>query len=518
MISDVRFYLKLLARRFPAMAVLIVLSSCVGYMIAQRLPTMYLTSAQLSVDPPQIASDLVQSTVQANIAEQLQLIQQRMLTRANLIDIATDVDVFPNRAQMTADEIVQAMRGSTTISRAGGRNRATVMTISFEGPDPQKVADVVNRFVSIVLEESSDIRTGSTEGTLSFFEALVRRHADALDTQSAKIVAFKNANTDALPENLPFRTSRQSTLTERLSRTEREIESLEARRENIQRVYDSTGQVATPQAAARTPEQAQLQRLESELRVALSVYSEQNPRVKSLQAQIEALRAEITALSAAAPVDAENEQDVVDPQRAALDVNLAEIDAQLGLLRQDVTNITAELASLQDTIERTPANAITLAAMERDLSNIERLYSTALARLQVAQMGEQVEDAGGGERITILEAASVPTTPSSPNRKAIIGIGVAIGLALAAGLFLLLELLNQSIRRPADIIRALEITPLATVPRIESAGRRRMRRAAQFVTLVIVLAGVPTALWMIDTYYLPLDLLYERLIGRIGLT
>ena len=82
---------------------------------------------------------------------------------------------------------------------------------------------------------------------------------------------------------------------------------------------------------------------------------------------------------------------------------------------------------------------------------------------------------------------------------------------------MLLELLNRSVRRPLELVNGLGITPLATIPFIETAFRRRMRRTAQFATLAVVVIGVPAILWAIDTYYLPLDLLSERILGRIGL-
>jgi len=120
------------------------------------------------------------------------------------------------------------------------------------------------------------------------------------------------------------------------------------------------------------------------------------------------------------------------------------------------------------------------------------------------------------KRITVLEAASVPNEPSSPNRKQIAALGVLLGLGLAGGLFFLLELLNQVIRRPIDIVKALDITPLATLPNIETASNKRWRRTVQIMSLLAVIAMVPTLLWVVDTYYMPLDLLFEKIKDRIS--
>ena len=163
MISDIQFYVKLVARRLPAMVVLFLLAACAGVIIALRLPTMYQTSAKLLVESAQISGDLVRSTVQVNASEQLEVIQQRLLTRANLIDIANDLNVFPDAASMTPDEIVGKMRSSTRIRRTSGRDKATIMTLSFEAQNPRKAAQVVNEYVTIVLATNSNFRTERAE-------------------------------------------------------------------------------------------------------------------------------------------------------------------------------------------------------------------------------------------------------------------------------------------------------------------------------------------------------------------
>lgn len=507
MISDLRFYLKLLPRRLPAMLLLFMVSAIGGIIVAQRLPSIYMTSSTLLVESAQISDDLVRTTVQVTAAEQLQVIEQQLLTRTNLIDIANDIRIFEEQDQMTPDEIVVAMRRASRINLTTGRDQATLMVIGFEGTDPVKVADVVNRYVSIALESSIEDRRDQSDSTLSFFQQEVQRLSQELDLQSGKIVTFKDENGDALPENLEYRQNRESLLQERVSRGERELESLDSQRANILRVYEATGSVQGDPNARLSPEEQRLQTLKGELSVALSTLSETNPRVRNLQAQVDALTAQIEASGVS---QAENEPPI-SAQETALDISLAEIDSRTNALQQEIKEANAELESLRVSIERTPANGILLAGMEREQENIQNLYNASVSRLATARMSSRVEAAAKGERISVLEAASVPDEPSSPNRKQIAALSVLVGLGLAGGFFFLLELLNQVIRRPVDIVRALDITPLATLPNIETAAHKRWRRTVQIMSLLAVIAMVPTLLWAVDTYYMPLDLLFEKI-------
>ncbi len=43
------------------------------------------------------------------------------------------------------------------------------------------------------------------------------------------------------------------------------------------------------------------------------------------------------------------------------------------------------------------------------------------------------------------------------------------------------------------------------------------RRILKLTLLIAVVIAVPLALWAIDTYYRPLDLIYDRLLMRLGL-
>ena len=97
-------------------------------------------------------------------------------------------------------------------------------------------------------------------------------------------------------------------------------------------------------------------------------------------------------------------------------------------------------------------------------------------------------------------------------------VAVWFGAALAAGFFMVLELLNSVIRRPAELQSKFGIVPLAIVPYMESRRERLIRRSALIGAVIAVVIGVPAALWYIDTQYMPLDVLASKVMDRLGLT
>ncbi len=505
--NDLKFYWRQILRRLPMMMAIIILFSALAVVQAIRLPAIYESEARLLVESPQISDDLLDISVTATADEEITILSERLLTRANLLEIANDFDVFENYSEMTPDGIVEEMLRMTRIASRGGRNQATVIEVGFEARSGPIAADVVNEYVTRIIAANVELRTGRAEGTLDFFEQEVQRLSTELDARSAQISQFQAANTDALPDEQPFRLSRQAVLQERIASAQRELSSLIDQRARIIEVYEATGQITTAEDIL-TDDQRQLRNLERDLAQLLSIYSEDAPQVITLRRRIETLREQITSTAPATPTNS---------GQAVLDVQLGQIDAQIETLESIVTESRAELVDLEDAISRTPLNAITLASLQRDYENIRAQYDSAIARQAQATTGERIELTSRGQRITLIEAANVPGQPSRPNRKLMVAIGVALGIGVAVSLFILLEILNRTVRRPIEINRSLGIEPLATVPRIITRAERLRRLSLRVATMVLVIVGLPAILWAVDTYYFPLDQLATQALARLGL-
>jgi polysaccharide chain length determinant protein (PEP-CTERM system associated) len=483
----------------------------IGVVAAMRAPVTYVTSARLLVEDPQIPGELAASTVRTDANAAIEIIRQRLLTRANMLDIAFDMNVFENYSAMAPDDIVQQMRDATDIRSRGVD--PVIVTVSFRARNGQIAANVVNEYVTRIVNANVELRTGSAEQTLRFFEQEAERLSTELDLQSARITQFQTENSDALPDEQQFRMNRLTLLQERIASAERERGALVDQRARIVEIFESTGEIAASGSSPLTPDQQQLRQLERELENALLIFSEENPQVQLLQRRIAQQRSRVENNLATA---AENDASAT-AGATALDVQLVQIDSQIETLDELLTGAREQLDGLEDAIARTPQNAITLRSLERDYENIRRQYDRVVASLAEASTGERIELTSRGQRISVIEAANVPRSPAGTNRILIAAMGFAAGLGLAGALFVLLELLNRSVRRPAEMISALGITPLATIPFFEDPARRMRRRTVRIASILIILVGVPAALWAVDTYYLPLDQLAQRILSRVGL-
>jgi hypothetical protein len=122
-----------------------------------------------------------------------------------------------------------------------------------------------------------------------------------------------------------------------------------------------------------------------------------------------------------------------------------------------------------------------------------------------------------GQRIAVVEPPGVPNEPAKPKRLLIAAGGSFFGILAGIGLIVMMEVLNRSIRRPEDMIRTLGISPIATLPYIQTRKEAVIRRGRKLLIALMILVGITAAVYVVHTYYQPLDLVAERIMNKLGM-
>ncbi|MCX7567510.1 chain length-determining protein [Sulfitobacter sp. F26169L] len=509
---DIGFYRALVLRRLPVMILFFLLISGIGIATAFKLPNEYSTSARLMLEAPQIPVSMIPTTVQTSAAEQLEVIEQRLMTRSNMIDIANRFDVFVNIRDKEPDTVASDMRAATKIvRRSGGLNGATLMTISFKGRSPQVVANVVNEYVTLVMQENSRFRVSRAENTLEFFEQEVERLGVDLSRKAVEIATFKTDNADALPQDRAFRVQLETRLQDRLQNLETELVRARQHLSNLQLRLT----VTPVEPEAEDDRGRQLLILKGEIKRLRETYSENNPRIIRLKNRIEQLEVIVAADNSA--MDTVNNEENVSEDGVLREIALQEAKERVEALENQIETTKVSLIETQESISETTANSFQLEELERDLGRIQSRYDAAVANFNSAQVSERVEASAQGQRMNVIENANVPRVPSGPNRIGIAAISLFFGIALAVGYFVLLEALNRTVRRPTELSELFDTVPMAVIPYMESRLKRGVRRITMVATTLAVLIGVPLGLWYVDTNYMPLELIVQKSMAKLGL-
>src|SRR5258707_8859863 len=202
------YYLALLRRRWPYFAVPFISVLLIGIAITFLWPASYFSEGKILVQSQQIPMELVRPTVTSAAQERIQVIEQRTMTRDNLLAIVDKFKLFPERrALMSPTQLVELMKKSIKIepvvqplafSRGNlSQNPTVIFTVGFEYSDPQNAARVANELVTRILNEDLRDRTSRATDTTKFLAREVQRLQAESTAIEAKISQAKIAPTKA---------------------------------------------------------------------------------------------------------------------------------------------------------------------------------------------------------------------------------------------------------------------------------------------------------------------------------
>jgi uncharacterized protein involved in exopolysaccharide biosynthesis len=490
---------------------------------------VYRSTATIIVQSQQIPAELARSTITNGTEERLESIRQRLMTRENLLQMAEKLGLFQDRPDLSPTDRAQKLRDATEIRiipvNPGSRNRGPVssFTISFKADDASMAARTTNEFVSLVLEENLRNRIDRATETSTFFKRELQRIEAALAETETGIAVFKQQNEAMLPETLDLRREELSELTEMSFTIENQVIVLEEEMGAVRTAMEEGGGPALNSAVAAkplSPVEKDLARLQSDYRNLSAIYADSHPRMKVLLSQIASLETIVAADAEAAAAAIDTGEPNASPQERLARIQglqrIGEIERQIALLEDRQTELTARRSMLEASIMETPEVEKALSEMTRTKIDLQMQYEQIVSKLAEAEIGELLEVNRQGERFEVIEQAEVASRPEKPNRMVILAGGVLASLMMGVGLVVGLELLNRSIRTVGDLERTLQSHAFSVIPYIRTAKEVRMMAASWILCIGVFIGAGTGAAYAVDRFYLPLNVVLEKVAERTG--
>ncbi|WP_417740698.1 GumC family protein [Salipiger sp.] len=200
--------LSALKRRALLILLVTVLGSVASVWVALNQVKVYEATAVVQIEEGQMPDSLAGASAQTQDASRrVRLIEQRLMSRDNLVSLMEQHDLFSGAAGMPIGQRLFQMRQAVSIEEIRANNNSFLaqqempsgLRISVVLPDPQKAADIANEMMHQVINQSRDRSLSSARDTLAFFESEEARVETEIEAMEAKIATFKRENADALP-------------------------------------------------------------------------------------------------------------------------------------------------------------------------------------------------------------------------------------------------------------------------------------------------------------------------------
>ncbi|MDS9466341.1 Wzz/FepE/Etk N-terminal domain-containing protein [Paracoccus sp. MBLB3053] len=470
--------ISMLWRRLPLMLTIVILGvlSCLYLVLSS--PRVYQASAVIQVDMPAATQPGSDSSLPAS--RRVQLIEQRLMARTNILDVIDRLDLFADVPEMSESNRIAAVRSSTrieSISAPGvsqdSRLSLAAIVITSSAEEAALAAAIANDFADSVVNRDRENREARIEETRSFLTVEEARLGEQLAQLDQKIAEFSVANEDALPSSQDALQTEMTRLTETENVLDREIMALQ--RDQLELVVGGGASDLRP-----TPSIVQrIREAEIQLAQARRTLAPGHPEIKRLQDDLERLN-----------LGGETVSDVVRRQTDLLSTQLRQLDGQK-------EKIEARRREIDLARSRAPEIAHELEELLRQQRRLQDRYSEVSRQLAQIETQQLLIDNDQAERFVLLERALPPDYPAVSNRKKTAMLGTFASVALAFSMAFLLELMNPVLRRTEQFARVTGTRPVISLTYRPSRRDLRIRRLRIAYMVLLLIAGAVAALWLL---------------------
>lgn len=481
---DYKKHLNLIRQHKKLFIVTALLIMTVTVIVSYLLPKKYEAKSTVFIEKT-VLNQLVQGfAVTPSMDEKIKGLNYAMGSRPLLQKVAADLDLDVDKTR-NVDSLIAAFQKDTQVEL---KDKENLFTISFVNEDPKLARDYVNTLVRRYIEENVSSTRAESYGASKFL--------------SEQISVLKEKMAKAEEEVSRYRRENGTVVSADPAALEREIANAQLRADEIQ-LRRAQLEANRNLLKKRNPAQSRLQELEKKLADMRVEYTDSYPEVIRLKSEIESVREQSGKRAWA------SYQSPADQQE------LERIDAELRALRTSESKQYSHMASARALLHNIPAAKAALEQLERDKLNQKNLYDQLMTRHGQSEFSKQMEVQDKATTLRVVDPAVLPTKPISPNRVAIILMGIGAGIVASFGLLLVIDYYDQSVKS-LDSLKSIGLPVLAVIPKMQIPAEIQLQKSqdvrlyaisACYFSLILVfllleLMGIPT----VETSLYPMNL------------
>jgi succinoglycan biosynthesis transport protein ExoP len=469
---DVRYYAGLLWRSHRLVGAAAVLGMLLGVLIGFLQTPEYRAGVMLQIDPPAPAFLSVQEAALLAGGAYWQNAdyyntQFRVLRSASLgVKVVERLKLTDRPPFKDAPEVGALLMSHVSIEPIP---ESRLVTIQVVHEDPKEAALWANALANVYLEEALSSRVDSARRAYEWLQE--RLSATQVNMREAREKLFTTGDGKDLfvPDGASVATTTLTKLTEDYTSAQaRRIEVESVARQMAEMRQKDQSLEALPQVAADgtfASLAGQLASLNLELQRLREKYKDAHPEVQRALGEIARIR-------------------------KAMDARAGQVSAGL---QAELSQLQKREAELREAIEQQKAQAASqsrrsteLETRKKEADSANSLYDVLLQKLHETDIASSIRS----NNVSIVEEATIPTSPVRPNRKKIAFAGLLLGLILGIGLVLGRDFVDNTIKDPDEIERYLHLDFLTAVPRYTDETEHLVTEAYQNLRTALIFGRV----------------------------
>jgi succinoglycan biosynthesis transport protein ExoP len=458
-VIDLGAMASLIVRKWWVVAISAILAAAAAAAYLVKQPDIYESHAVVYVGQESDRVLQIQAVSPGDFREmeELMTVEQSLASSSVLLRVVEANGLREDASFAPMDETGRPYSDNLLVQILGSRVQASLrrgtrlIDVFVEDTDPQRAQriarSVVEEFTSMSYEQSLQATRRAKESLLDESTRLRER----LEQSEQKLQSYRQQNPDLpLGNNESIVLAKLKKLNDDLSGSKSERLRLETDVEQLDRI-----DVRTPEAilrlgtVAEKDEIVELQKSinqkEAEFAKIQQRYAFKHPTYISIDTELSELREALrqNALAAGETIRKRYEAAKENEQK----------------LFTAVESQNEQLLGLDDSL-------MGLRSLQRDVDSDRELFDAVQHRLKETSVSEGILES----HLRLAEEPMVADFPMKPRKKLVLAMAFVLGCGIGAGLILLLDFLDSSVRTAGQVERALGVPALATIPETDSGG------------------------------------------------
>ncbi|MFP4133549.1 MAG: GumC family protein [Halothece sp.] len=348
-----------------------------------------------------------------------------------------------------------------------------ILEISYDSPNPEEAAQVVNEVIKAYRESNIKINRAQATAEREFIEGQLPEIQEELEGEEEQLRQFKEENNViALSEEAGSTVNILSELDQQIIQAQASLDDSRTRIEQLTQRLGLPPERAMVASSLSESEAVQdvlkeYQELEAELAEKRSRYQPDHPVIKSLEenrAALASLLEERVNNVLQEELPAEEISGDFNLQLSSMKIELVQdlVDAEINYSaqRSKIEGLREEQQQYKNRKDTFPKLEQRQQRLQRQLETSQSTYEALLERLQQVRIQENQKQ--GNARI--VEAASIPNNPISPQIMLNLALGGILGAMLGIATALMIDARDRTLKTVQEIKDRLGYTLLGSIP------------------------------------------------------
>lgn len=367
---------------------------------------------------------------------------------AALLPHQAEKSARPGNGDPARQQAAALLQKSLDVQRSG---RSLVLTVAYSADDPDLAAQVTRAYASEYLSDQLNANFDATQRATLWLQQRLGDLKQSAMKASMAAARFKANNGLTLARGQLVSEQQLSDLNTQLIKAQADLASASARYRQYKSIVDAGPDDAVKNATVSSGDatgDTVLKNLKSQyLTVANRAdavqarFGKDHPQVVNLRKQQQELADQIY----------QELQQLTTSYKNEFDVTKSRVDS----LQANISKLTGKTSDANESL-------VHLNELQQRADALNQLYQDYLSRYEKASQQQTFPIA----KARVISEAGVPTAPSSPSKKIVLGISLVLGIMAGGGLAAAAEFGERSFRTEDDVQSALDVKFLGYLPEL----------------------------------------------------